>query len=286
MTKKATATPKKPRPATAPAVKESIDYTILPNLTEGRLKFADTPLSLLREALLFNYRPYDTVKGDARPARRGFIILLLIILIVALARGVQLILGFLTSPRLGLLAEQILARVTQLDWYTTQATANPGFTTQFGAAYDAVWQLIRLLGGFPSATGTISSLLGAALSLLLGWLLYGLAAHGFARWFGGRATYGQFLGPLALSYAPTLLLVLELIPGFTVPLFLIFFLMLITKFMTIRRTYLLSPGYSLAVLIAPYVVGLAIAAIVIALAVALGLEQIPYLNPILGFFTQ
>ena len=282
MTKKATAAPRKPK---SYPIQESVDRTLLPEFTEQRLSFNDKPLDLTREALLLNYRAFDTVKAAKNPMRRGLTILGFILVFILIARGLELALGYLTTPRFDILSTQVLDRITGLDWYTEQAAANPAFTEQFGLAYESVWQLIRVAGGYPSPAGTLTSLLSAAGSLLLGWLLYGATAHLFARWFGGKAELKEFLGPLALSYAPMLLVGLGLIPGFEIAGTLIFLLMLVTKFIAIRRTYALSPGYSLVVLIAPFVVGVAAAAVLGAIGLGAGLAQIPYLNPILRFFT-
>ncbi len=290
MTKKSTTSKKPPaKPAPKPPAKaalvESVDYTLLPNLTDARVNFEDKPLTLTREALLLNYRAFDTVKADAQPARRGLTILGLILVILLVARGLQLLLGFATTPRFDVLSTQVLDRVTELDWYGEQVAANPQFATQFGLAYDSVWQLIRVAGGYPSTAGTLSSMVFTVLSLLAGWIGYGLVAHVFARWFGGKATLKEFLGPLALAYAPMLLLGLTFIPGFDAAWSLVFLLMLITKYLAIRRTYFLSPAYSLVVLIAPYVIAVAGVAILAALGLGVGLGQIPYLDPILRFFT-
>lgn len=280
--KKATAT-KKPVPI-LPA--EPVDKTILPTLTERRLKFSDSPLALSREAILLNYRAFDTVKAHDNPLRRGLTILGTIVGVLLVARLIQLGLGFLTTPRFDILSTQILERVTQLPWYLERAAANPDFAQQFTLAYDSLWQMIRIAGGYPSPVGTISSVLGMIASLMLGWLSYGAIAHLFARWFGAQAELDEFLGPLALSYAPMLLVALEFIPGFGMARSLIFGLMLVTKFIAIRRTYLLSPGYSLAVVVAPFVVGVVAVTIIAALGIGFGLGQVPYLNPIFQLFTS
>lgn len=282
MTKKATAGVKK---AHSYQTEDAFDRTLLPALTEQRRHFDDRPPILVREALLLNYRAFDKVKAAKDPLRRGLTILGLILLLLLVARGLQLLLGYLTTPRFDVLSADILDQVTGLNWYTEQATANPAFAQQFALAYEAVWQLIRVVGGFPSALGTIVALVSTAGSLLLGWLLYGSLAHVLARWFGGNAPLKQFLGPLALSYAPMLLFGLAFIPGLEIGGTLVFLYMLTTKFIAIRRTYLLSPGYSLAVLLAPYAFGIALVAILVALSIGVGLGQIPYLDPILNFFT-
>jgi hypothetical protein len=74
---------------------------------------------------------------------------------------------------------------------------------------------------------------------------------------------------------------LAFIPGLEVAGIVIFLLMLVTKFIAVRRTYGLTPGYGLAVVIAPYIVGLLLGLVLIVLLIGVGLGQIPYLDPII-----
>lgn len=282
MTKKVTTTSKKPVKA-APAV--TSEPVILPKLTNMRVDFDDKPLTLSREAILLNYRAFDTVKAHPKPMRRGLTILGIIIIALILFRGLELLLGYLTTPRFDIVSTNVLDRVTALDWYVAQSGANPEFANTFNLAYDSVWQLIRIVGGYPSPVGTAVSLVWTIITLLLSWLLYGAVAHLFARWFGGKAGYKEFLGPLALSYAPLLLLGLEFLPGFALTALLVPLMMLITKYLAVRETYALSEGYSAVVVLAPFVVGIALVSVLAILGIGLGLGQIPFLDPILRFFT-
>lgn len=277
MTKKSGAAAKKPQKA--------VSTKMLPQLTASRVNFEDKPLVLSREALLLNPRAFDLVKAHTDPLRRGLTILGLILIILVAARGVGALLGYLTTPRFDILEAQVLERVVELDWYAEQVALNPQFDAQFELAYESAWQLIRALGGYPSPAGTLTSIVSAILSLLLSWLTYGAVAHLFARWFGGTASLRQFLGPLALSYAPLLLRALEFIPGLAIATTLVFLLMLVTKFIAVRRTYKLGPGYSLVVVIAPYLVAIVVGAILAAIGIGIGLDQVPYLDPILDFLT-
>ena len=113
------------------------------------------------------------------------------------------------------------------------------------------------------------------MTTLIFWLVYAAFAQVLARWFGGEAGYKQLAGALALSYAPLLILVVELWPGATVPVTLMFPLLLVFKYLAIRRTHGLSPGYTLAATLGPYVIGLVILAAFSLFGAAIGLNSIP-----------
>ncbi len=248
-----------------------------------RYDINNQPLPLIREALLLNEGAYEVVVHDRAPMKRGFVILLIILGIVSLAQLIGLGLGLLTTPRVDVLSDAVLEQVVQFDWYLNSAAADPAFESTFSTGYTAAWQAFRIAFGLPSATGTVTGILSMIGSTLLGWLLFGIVAHWVARWFGGKATPYQFYGALGLSYAPLLLLTLELVPGFQIPWALMFLLLFITKYQAIKRTYDLGPGYSLATNIAPYVIMILFIITAVLFAAAIGLNQIPLLDQILRF---
>lgn len=252
-------------------------------LMKGRAVNSDNVAALAREALLLNENAYEIVRDGERPGRRGLVIIGWIIAMVAVSLLIGYVLGLLTTPRFDLLSSELLNRIVASNWYAGQSAANPQFGTQFNAAYVAVWELLRLVGGYPSVTGMVSSALGFAGATFFGWLTMGMVTHLVARWLGGEAKLRQFLGVLALAYAPLLLRVLEIIPGLTIPATLIFLLLIVTRFQAIKRTYRLSPGYALAALAGAYLLLLLIVAVAGLLIIAFGLNQIPYLDPILRF---
>jgi hypothetical protein len=248
---------------------------------KGRPVPDDKPVTLVREALLLNDNAYEVVRNQDSPVRKGLIILGLIVLVVVVARLIGLGLGYLTTPRWDLLSADILSRLTSMRWYELVVSRNPAFGPQFAAGYAAFWQVFRLFGGYPSIPGTVASISSFALSAFLGWLTFGTVTHWVARWFGGTATLRQFLGALALSFAPLLLYALEIIPGFRMPATLVALSLLITRFMAIKRTYRLTTGYSLMAMLLPYIILAFLGVAILSLAAAFGLNQIPFINEII-----
>lgn len=242
------------------------------------------PWILIREALLLNDRAYEVVETDAKPFRRGVVILLWIMGIVVVAQLIGLALGLLTTPRLDILSNQVLERIMAFSWYQEQVALNPEFASTFALAYGRAWQGLRLLFGLPSTTGTVGGIVSLLLSTLGGWLIYGFLAYWVARWLSERRLDTRdFIGVMALSYAPLTLTALELVPGLTIPFTLIFLLMLITKYQAIKRTFAMGPGYTLAATIGPYIVMIILVLGLVLIALGLGLDQIPFADPILRF---
>jgi hypothetical protein len=233
---------------------------------------------LIKGALLLDDDVYTVARYDPSPVSLGFKILLGIVGIVVAARLIGLGLGLLTSPQLGSMQASTYTAITGMSWFQQQA---PGFADQFQRGYNLFWVGLQALLGIPTPGATVGSLITFAILTFVNWIGYGILAHVIARWFRGEASFGQFLAPLALSYAPLLLFVVEIIPGAFVPITLMFLLLLAFKFMAIRHTYGLHPMASLAVTVGPYLL-VAVATLAVALiSLALGLNQIPVLGPIL-----
>ena len=127
--------------------------------------------------------------------------------------------------------------------------------------------------GLPSALGTGVNVTTLLLSTFGAWLGFGLVVHWLARWFGGQARVGQFLGVFGLAYAPLLLTVIGVVPGATVPVALLFFAMLITKFIAVKQAHRLSTGYALAAILGAYLIWLLIFLAVALFGSGFGIEQ-------------
>lgn len=235
-------------------------------------------LSLLSQALFLNGAAYAAIRDNRSPFRRGFLTLLAILGIVALARLIGLGLGLLVAPQLGSIQQIVHAFLTGLPWYAQQVQLDPQFQAQFEFGHTAAWDLVRLILGVPVPLQVGVLYVGFFFATLLNWLVYGVLAHLFARWLGGQARFGQTMGVLALAYAPLLLFVVELAPGAVMPVSLVFALLLVGKFLAISQGHGLSGGYALAAVAAPYLIALVVAAGVVFFGLAYGLQQIPYLD--------
>ncbi len=230
-------------------------------------------LGLLGQALLLNGAAYTAVRDDRTPFRRGFLALLLVLGLVALARLIGLGLGLLAAPQLGSLQQMIGDFVTGLPWYAQQVQADPQFAANFQIGYFVGWDALRVLLGIPTPAVTGGLYILFLVATLANWLVYGVLAHLVARWLGGQARFGQTLGVTALAYAPLLLFTVELVPGAVMPVGLVFAYLLVAKFMAIGQAHGLSGGRALAAVLAPYLLSFVIAAGVALFGSAIGIEQ-------------
>lgn len=263
---------------TEPLVSVS-DYQPAPPAAEPLLDTA-APRRLAWRALLLDQRAYTTVVNQLSPLKKGFFALLLILGIVLIARLVGWGLAYLTSPRLDSLEALVQNFITGLPWYTTQVQQSPEFAAQFAQSYALSWEGVRFALGIPTPANQGIAIGALILNTLLAWLVYGTLAHWIARWFGGTGTWKVTLGAMALSYAPLLLLVVEAIPGAAVPVTLLFLAMLVGKYQAIKSAHYLTPGYTLASVLLPYVVGGALLLALVLFGGAYGIEQIPYIDSI------
>ncbi|MDH3674922.1 MAG: YIP1 family protein [Anaerolineae bacterium] len=247
------------------------------------IKLAEA-LRLAGQALLLDDRAYATVYDAKYPLRRGFTILLVILLTVGVALAIGLALDIVVTPRLDLVETAVFETLTETTWYQETSTQSPDFATSFKQLYTVAWQIAYMVGQAPSWLGTLTGFLVTLIVSLLSWFIYGSLAYGIGRWLGGQGNYQQFMGTLALAYAPKLLLVAMVIPGMTLGGIVAWWLLL-TKYQAVKHTYNLSWERNLAVVLIPYlIIGLTLFGLLL-FTVAYGLSQVPGLDTAIRFLS-
>ena len=159
-------------------------------------------LRLAGQALLLDDSAYATVYDAKHPLRRGFTILLVILLTVGVAMAIGLALDIVVTPRLDLVETAVFEALTETTWYQDSSTQSPDFATSFKRRYTVAWQIAYAVGQAPSWLGTLTGFLVTLIVSLLGWFIYGSLAYRVGRWLGGQGNYQQFMGTMALAYAP------------------------------------------------------------------------------------
>jgi hypothetical protein len=247
------------------------------------IKLAEA-LRLAGQALLLDDSAYATVYDAKYPLRRGFTILLVILLTVGVALAIGLALDIVVTPRLDLVETAVFETLTETTWYQETSTQSPDFATSFKQLYTVAWQIAYMIGQAPSWLGTLTGFLVTLIVSLLSWFIYGSLAYGIGRWLGGQGNYQQFMGTLALAYAPKLLLVAMVIPGMTLGGIVALWLLL-TKYQAVKHTYNLSWERNLAVVLIPYlIIGLTLFGLLL-FTVAYGLSQVPGLDTAIRFLS-
>ena len=207
----------------------------------------------------------------------------LIALIGAAGLAIGLALDVVVTPRLDLVQKAIFEALTETTWYQETSTQSPDFATSFNRSYSVAWQIAYAVGQAPSWLGTLTGFLLTLIVSLLSWFVYGSLAYGIGRWLGGQGNYQQFMGTLALAYAPKLLLVAMVLPGMTFLGGIVALWLLLTKYQAVKHTYNLSWQRNLAAVVIPHlIIGLTLFGLLL-LIVAIVLSQVPGLDAAIRF---
>jgi hypothetical protein len=252
----------------------------IPESEQAQALAVDKPVQLAVRATMLDQRAFTAVNSDDNPLKRGFLALLVVIGVVAVARLIGMGLDLVTMPRVNVLQEQILTAITNTNYFAGLIANTPEIADRFAETYGNIWNLIRLLGGYPSTTGVLGVLL-SLLAVLGSWLIFSSFSYLIARWFGTQVDYKRALGVMALAYSPILLKAIDIIPGAIMPTFLIFALTLIAKFLAVRELYKFGPGKNLAMIILTYAICLILWILILLSVLAFMLNQYPIIDDVL-----
>jgi hypothetical protein len=177
------------------------------------------------------FAPYVT---DDHPFRRGAKIMTLIALPIGLAAGVGVLLDLLTMPLYNELQTGLYSFFSGFPM-VTQLAANLGLN--FTNLYNFAWWLARFTGGYPSPSGILIAPNTTILDLLFTWWLFGLLIQMVGGWLGGKTPKGGLYPVMALAFAPSLLYLLNVIPGLAVPSALVRTWTILAAYQAVRRVY-------------------------------------------------
>ena len=195
---------------------------------------------ILWEALFLQPQPYAAIRDRKNPAGKGFVILIILALTVALVSYIGTLLTWATSPDLNAIQETVLKHLQTMSWWEMMS-AQPQAQVVWLQIWDSVWQVMRLL--IPSPTSGLMGFILTPLNLLITWIVFGLVAHVMAKIFGGKGQLNQTLGTTALAAAPQLLTLFTVFP--LVSLAGIGVWTMLARYMAIRVTHDLSWGRAL-----------------------------------------
>ena len=209
-------------------------------------------LNLVLQALFLDGDAYDELRDDDNPFAEGLFLVVIIAAGVALLSYVGQLLAWISIPPMESIKEVILRTLQQMPWWATMAE-NPQAYESFLQSWDAGWRAFPALFGAPDPLRGAASIIIMPLTAVLGWLVYGLLAHAFARLFKGAGTLNQTLGTTALAYTPWLFYGLGVIPFFVVGGVLGTW-QLICRYKAIRSTHRLSWGAAFWATLFPYLI--------------------------------
>jgi hypothetical protein len=166
---------------------------------------------LVVRGLFLRTDAYEEMREARNPFVEGLFVILVVGVLIALAAVVGTTLGWASSPSLAAIEQQVYDGITSMSWFEQlERAAGSDFLEEFQAQWDWNWRLANTL--VPTPLSSLTGIITTPLRLILGWLIYGLLAHVFARWFGGEANLGQTLGTTALAVAPEILNLVGFLP--------------------------------------------------------------------------
>lgn len=166
---------------------------------------------LVAGALFLRTDAYEEMREARSPFLTGLIVIVVVGVIIALAALVGTALEWASTPNLADIQEVVYEGMIQMPWYQETLQMVPGYDEIFRQWYELGWTLGRTFGD-SSPGSALGNLVLNPLGLIVGWLVYGLLAHLFARLLKGEATLSQTLGCTALAVAPQVLKLTELLP--------------------------------------------------------------------------
>lgn len=225
----------------------------------------------IKEALLLRTEVYTAVTKAPIPSRRGFGILLVLLVTVSLTQIIGAVFNVATMPKVDAVQQSLYEAITGLTIYTNASTTNPDFPSLFTTIYNLFWMFLRWFGGYPSTFGTLFTAVTFITSNIFAWLTYGFLGYYVAKAFGAKVEkMGDYLGLMGLAFAPFVLYSVEMVPGLVVPATLVSLWFLATAYQAIKSTYDLSWWRTALVVLLPFPLNTILLTLTISLGVAIG----------------
>lgn len=207
---------------------------------------------LVVQALFLRTDAYEEIREARNPFIDGLLIIVIIGVIVAFAGLVGTVLKWASTPDTEAVQETVYAGLTEMPWYQETTELAPDFADSFEQWFEMGRTFVRF-GGMSSPGSAAGNIILTPLGLLVGWLIYGLLAHVFARLLKGEATLSQTLGATALAVAPHILKVAELVPFVSVG-GVVGTWMLICRYVALKQAHRLTWGRAFWATVMPVVI--------------------------------
>jgi hypothetical protein len=194
------------------------------------------------------------------------ILIVVVGVIIALAALVGTVLEWASTPDLAAVQDAVYKGMIKMPWYEQNLELSPEFGKMFAQWYELSWTMARSFGGASLSSG-LANIILTPLWLIVGWLVYGLLAHLFARLLNGQANLAQTLGCTALAVAPQVLRLTELLPYVTVG-GVVGTWMLICRYLALKQAHRLTWGRAFWATVLPLLIFLLLGLILAAIGTA------------------
>ena len=167
---------------------------------------------LVAQGLFLRTEAYEEMREARNPFVEGLFIIVIIGVIIGVAGVVGNTLEWASSPDGAALQDILYDGLTSMPWYQMlEQEVGAEFTEQFQWQWNLNSQIARWAA--PTPLSSLAGVVTTPLWLIIGWLIYGLLAHLFARLLGGEASLSQTLGCTALAVTPQVLNLAGLLPS-------------------------------------------------------------------------
>ncbi len=224
-------------------------------------------LRLCPRALLLEVGAYEEMRASANPFVRGLILIVVVGVLISLVGIVGETLEWATTPSFEEMQKIVWQGMQRMPWVRQIPLENRREVMEIvRQRYDFGWRIARLFA--PNPLRAALRVIATPIIFLMGWFVYGLLAHLFAKLLGGQASFGQTFGCTALAVSPQLLNLANLFPyvevGGVVGLW-----TLICNFVALKTAHRLDTGRAFWATVLPLVVLALIAVGLAAIGVAI-----------------
>lgn len=161
-------------------------------------------------ALFLRDEAYIKMSSDEQPLRKGLSLLILIGVLVGLVGVVGTTLEWASTPSFAAIKQIVWETITQSKWYQMIQREAPEALHPMKQYYELGWRLASMFA--PNPAGAILNVIFIPVSLIMGWVIYSVLAHLFARLLGGTGDLGRTMGCTALAMSPNLIGLVKILP--------------------------------------------------------------------------
>lgn len=195
---------------------------------------------------------YEEMRQDNNPFVEGLFMIVVVAVLVAVVGLVGTVISGLAAPNPVAVQAAVLQGLENMDWYEQmEMFSGPEAINQFRQTFDLIWQAVANLV-FPNPATAAMNIILLPLSIIIGWLIYGVFAHLFARLLGGKASLNETLGPTAFAVTPQLFNLVMIFPNVVVG-GVVGTWTLLCRYTALKTAHQLSWGRALAATLLPVV---------------------------------
>lgn len=224
-------------------------------------------LRLCPKALLLESEAYEEMRASASPLVKGLILIVVVGVLISLVGIVGETLEWATTPSFDEMQEIVWQGMEEMPWVQQIPLEERRAVMEIiRQRYDFGWRIARLFA--PNPLNAALKVIAIPILLLIGWFIYSLLAHLFAKLLGGQASFGQTFGCTALAVSPQLLNLANLLPYVKVGV-VVWAWMLVCNYLALKIAHRFDTGRAFWAAILPLIVLALLAAALVAIGVAI-----------------